>query len=133
MSRASSLPSDRSFGGTFVAVFFLMAGWAVWTDRLMPAGAYAALGAVTLMVTLTRPSLLHPMNRAWMKVGSMLHTIVNPIVLGAIYFVVITPVGVAMRMARRDVLRRRMEPDILTYWIEREPPGPAPDSLPHQF
>lgn len=133
MSIAVPLPSDRSFGFTFMVVFLLVAVWAAWTSRVAIALPCAALSALTLTIALLRPSLLRPLNRAWMKLGAALHAVVNPLVLGAIFFVVIAPVGIAMRLAGRDALRRRLDREARSYWIEREPPGPPPESLPHQF
>ena len=133
MSRPVPLPSDRSFGLTFVVVFLLGAAWAAWTRHVPIAIVLAALAALTLAVTLANAKLLHPLNRAWMKVGAAIHAVVNPIVLGGIFFLVIAPLGIVMRLAGRDALRRRLEPEARTYWIERAPPGPAPDSLPNQF
>ena len=133
MSRPVPIPSDRSFGFTFVVVFVLGFAWAAWTRHVPLAIVLAALAALTLAVTLANAKLLHPLNRAWMKVGAAIHAVVNPIVLGGIFFLVITPFGLVMRLAGRDALRRRLEPEARTYWIERAPPGPAPDSLPNQF
>ena len=133
MSKPVPLPSDRSFGFTFVVVFLLGTAWAAWTRHVPVAIVLAVLCGVTLAVTLANAKLLHPLNRAWMKVGAAIHAVVNPIVLGGIFFLVIAPVGIVMRLAGRDALRRRLEPDARTYWIERAPPGPAPDSLPNQF
>ena len=133
MSKPVPLPSDRSFGFTFVVVFLLGTAWAAWTRHAPAAIVLAALCGITLAVTLANAKLLNPLNRAWMKVGAAIHAVVNPIVLGGIFFLVITPIGIVMRLAGRDALRRRLQPDARTYWIDRAPPGPAPDSLPNQF
>jgi hypothetical protein len=68
-----------------------------------------------------------------MKFGALLHSVVSPLVLGAIYFLVFTPVAWAMRLSGRDILRRKLDSTAQSYWIKRDPPGPAPDSLPNQF
>lgn len=126
-------PSDRSFGFTFVVVFLLIAAWQAWSSGLLVAGVFAAASAVTLLITLVRPALLAPFNRLWMKFGALLHAVVNPIVLGGMYFLLITPIGIGMRIFGRDALKRRLDPQAASYWEKRDPPGPAPDSLPFQF
>jgi hypothetical protein len=126
-------PSDRSFGYTFAVVFLLIGAWQAWAGRFVAASVLALLCAVTLAITLVRPSLLSSLNRAWMKFGALLHAVVNPIVLGGMYFLLITPVGIVMRLFGRDALKRRLDGEAASYWVERSPPGPPPDSLPHQF
>ena len=132
MNSPPPLPSDRSFGVTFVVVFALLAAlgwWRAWAWAVWPAG----LALLTLAVTLARPALLHPLNRQWMRLAELLHRIVSPIVLGAIFYGMFTPVAAFMRIIGRDAMRRRFEPAARTYWIERTPPGPDPKSLPDQF
>lgn len=126
------LPSDRSFGTLFVAVFGLLGTYSWW--RGGPAYPWAfGLSALTLIVTLARPQLLAPANRAWMKLAEVLHHVVSPVVLGIVFFGILTPTAWVMRLAGRDALKRRFEPAARTYWVEREPPGPDPAGLPNQF
>lgn len=129
----NTMPSDRSFGFTFVVVFVLLAAWQAWIDHVRIALFFTGLSVAVLLVALSRPALLNRLNRAWMKLAELLHRIVSPIVLGGMYFLVITPFGIVMRLAGRDALLRRLDPTARSYWINRDPPGPAPDSLPHQF
>ena len=133
MSKKPELPSDRSFGFTFTVVFTLLALWQAWAGRPLIAGALGVFAVATLAVSLACASLLAPLNRVWMKFGALLHRIVSPIILGAMYLVLIAPVGIAMRLFGRDALRLRLDPAATTYWVKRDPAGPAPDSLPHQF
>jgi large-conductance mechanosensitive channel len=133
MSRHVPLPSERSFGLTFVAFFAVVAAWQAWAGRPVVAMILGGAAASTLLVTLVRPLLLRPLNRAWMKLGALMHAVVNPVVLGAMFFVVIAPIGIVMRLFGRDALRRRLDPHAPSYWVRRDPPGPAPDSLPNQF
>jgi len=124
--------SDRSFGLTFVAVFGLIALWLLWNGK---SGAFvlASLGGLTLAISITRPSLLKPFNRAWIALGNLLHRFVSPIVLGMMYFVVFTSVGVLMRLMGRDPMNKCFQPDAKSYWVDRDPPGPATDSFSQQF
>jgi hypothetical protein len=59
--------------------------------------------------------------------------VISPVVLALIFFLCITPIGWIMRVAGKDTLRLRFEPDADTYWIARQPPGPPPDTLKNQF
>lgn len=126
------LPSDRSFGFTFTAVFTLVGLWVWWRDgswwhwALLAAGLFAA-------AALTVPRILHPLNVLWMRLGALLNRIVSPLVLGVIYFIVLTPVAVFMRARGRDVLYRRFDPQAKSYWVNRDPPGPKVENFPRQF
>jgi large-conductance mechanosensitive channel len=133
MSTHVPLPSERSFGLTFVGFFALVAAWQAWAGRPVVGAILGGAAASTLLVTLVRPLLLRPLNRAWMKFGALMHAVVNPVVLGAMFFVVIAPIAIVMRRCGRDALRRRLDPHAPSYWVRRDPPGPAPDSLPNQF
>ena len=125
MNNTLQLPSNRSFGWTFVVVFTLVALFAYpWL---------IALAALTAAVTVMRDQWLEPLNRAWMRFGALLNRIVSPLVLGLIFFVVFTPVGMVMRLAGRDAMSRRFEPGRRSYWVPREPPGPREDSFRDMF
>ncbi len=127
------LPSVRSFASLFTGVFALALAYGLykgWASTLN-----AALGAAALAVAaagIFKPAVLEPLNRAWFKFGLLLGKIVSPIVLGVIFFVVITPVSIVTRLAGRDALRLRKR-SVNSYWIDRAPPGPAPDSFKNQF
>jgi hypothetical protein len=84
-------------------------------------------------VALLWPAVLAPLNRIWTRFGLLLHRIVSPVVLGVMFFGVVTPMGLVMRALGKDPLRLRFDPAARTYWIERRPPGPAPDTLNNQF
>jgi O-antigen/teichoic acid export membrane protein len=123
--------SNRSFGLVFAAVFLIIALWplmskgSVRTWSLIIAGIFAALAFIA-------PSVLGGMNRAWMKLGLLMGRVVSPIALGLLFFVVFTPIGWLFRLAGKDPLRLR-KPEGSTYWINRSPPGPKPESLKNQF
>ena len=119
------MPSDRKFGWTFAALFFLVG--ALSHPWMM------AVGAALAIVTLTRAHWLAPLKHAWMKFGELLNRIVSPVVMGVIFFAVFTPVALVMRAMGRDALCRRYEPQAPSYWKCREPPGPAEDSFRNLF
>ncbi len=127
------LPSERSFGLLFAAVFAGFAGWAWYTGRTTFAAALGVVAGVFLVLALAAPRALALPNRAWFRVGLALNAVVSPIVLGAMFVLMFVPVALAMRFAGRDPLKRRFDPSAATYWIERRPPGPPPESFKQQF
>jgi len=126
------LPSNRSFGFTFPAVFVIAGAYGLWQGGAALSWLLA-LAALTALVTFMREAWLTPLNRAWMKLGELLGRVVSPVVLGVIYFAVFTPVGVAMRLCGRDAMARAFDHGLKTYWIRRDPPGPADDSYRNMF
>ena len=68
-----------------------------------------------------------------MKFGELLHRIVNPLVMGVIFFGLITPVGIFMRIIGRDAMNRQIQVEKPSYWIERQPPGPTSESMIKQY
>jgi hypothetical protein len=132
MPKDFPLPSNRSFGTLFTVVFALLAGLAWWKGSAA-FGWLAAAAAIFALVTLIRPDWLAPLNRAWMGLAYFLNKVVSPIVLGILYYGMVTPFGFVMRLMGKDPMRRKFDAAAGSYWIERQPPGPPPDSLRDQF
>jgi hypothetical protein len=132
MDNAPRPGSDRVFGLFFAVVFALAGGWIAWSGR--PWGwALVAGAAVLALLALVAPARLHPANRLWFALGMLLARIVNPVVIGVMFFAVITPIGLLMRAFGQRPLQLRFEPGRASYWIERTPRGPAPSSMRDQF
>ena len=125
-------PSDRTLGLVFAAFFCavgllpLLRHHAIRPWALIAAGGFLILG-------LACPSILRPLNYIWMKLGLLLHTITSPIILGALFYLVLTPFALIMRLFGKDLLRLRFEPVSGSYWLPRNPPGPTPESMRNQF
>ena len=96
----------------------------VWA--LIPSAAFA-------IVSLLVPFVLAPLNRLWTRFGMLLHRVVSPVALGILYFCVVTPTGLLLRVFGKDPLKLRMDRTATSYWIARSPPGPAAESLKNQF
>ena len=90
-------------------------------------------GVIFLLSGVLYPRILGPFNRLWLKLGLVLHAIVSPVVMGLLFYSTVTPIGVLFRWLGKDPLRLRLDHDADTYWIERRPPGPAPNTMPRQF
>ena len=123
-------PSERATGLVFAAVAVIVA--VVW--RNSPNILWWALGiAATLaVVSLIAPALLKPLNSLWFKFGLLLHRIVNPVVMFAIFALVFVPAGAIMRLWH-DPLRVRRARDASSYWIDRKEDEATPGSMANQF
>ena len=113
----------RDFGlttGAIVAVLF--GAFFPWVlERAYPIWPWVVLGVLGGWA-LIAPQSLRPVYRGWMKVGLLLSKVTTPIVMGAIFFVIIVPVGLIMRVMKRDPLRRSFQRDVASYRIESEQP-----------
>ena len=112
--------------------FALLAGYLAWKGSTWWPLPLAA-APVFLILALTRPALLAPLNRAWTRLGLLLGAIVAPVVMGVIYFGLITPMALLARLLGKDFLRLRLDRQAPSYWIDRQPPGPPPLSMKNQF
>jgi len=124
--------SNRSFGVVFAVVFAIIGLLPLLFGRAPRLWALA-VAALFLAVALLVPGLLAPLNRLWLRLGLLLHRVVSPVAMGIVFFGVITPMALVMRLLGKDPLRLRFDRNAPTYWIERHPPGPAPESLKDQF
>lgn len=129
----STLPTERTFGLFFTAIFLLATGYAWYKDFTNAwVEAFLGLSLIFLICTLAMPNVLRPLNKAWYQLGLMLGRFVSPVVLGILFFIVITPVAIAMRLAGRDALLLKKR-NVDSYWIDRKPTGPEPESFKEQF
>jgi hypothetical protein len=135
MSIASppKLPTERSFGLMLTAVFAILGISAIIGHRswIVCGGYFIAAGAFGLL-SLTHPRVLAPLNKAWFYLGRALGKIISPIVMGIIFFGILTPVALATRLFGRDELRLKRRA-INSYWLDRTSPLEAAQSFKNQF
>ena len=125
--------SDRSFGLVVAGFFVVVAVLPVLQRPPSSVRWWAiAVAAGFLALALLRSEWLRPLNRAWQKLGLSLSRIVSPVVLALLFYAVMTPAALLMRVCGVDPLRLRRG-TVTSYWILREPPGPAPQSMKNQF
>jgi hypothetical protein len=131
--RKVALGSNRKFGLAFGILFAILGLWPLFHQSGSPKWGLIALSTAILAAALLRPHWLMPLNRAWFKLGLALSRIVNPVGMGILFFGAVVPLGWYLRRKGEDLLRLKMNAHAGTYWIEREPPSPAPDSMKKQF
>ncbi len=129
----SSLPSERTFGFVFTGIFLLIAAYLWYHDgKTVAIQTFLLLAAAFLAFTLFMPIALRPLNKAWYKLGLLMGRVVSPIVLGVLFFILITPIAIVMRLAGRDPLKLRKQ-NVQSHWVDRSPPGPESTSFKDQF
>lgn len=124
--------SNRGFGITFSVVFFLIGSWVLYVggeSYLIWYGIAALFAALSAFAA----GLLAPLNRLWMRFGLLLFYIINPIILVLLFFVVLTPYGLLMRLIGKVSLKKGFDKGAATYWVERENGGPSPESIRRQY
>ncbi|UYN95186.1 MAG: hypothetical protein KIT25_24785 [Enhydrobacter sp.] len=124
--------SDRGFGYVFAGVFGIVTAISLWRSGTTWHWSLP-LAAAFLVVALVHPKLLAPLNRLWLKFGLLLYKVMNPLILGLLFFVTIMPIGLVMRAFGKDFLRLKLDRNASSYWIVRTPPGPPPQSMKNQF
>ena len=128
----AAIGSDRSFGLIVGGIIVVIASWPLLRGE-SPYYIALGIGGALMLFALVLPRVLHPLNRAWMKFGLLLGTIVTPIIMFAVYAMTVVPIGLLLRLFGKDVLGLQRKPEGQSYWIERDPPGPEPESLKQQF
>ena len=124
--------SNRATGLVFAAVFAIIALWPLWKSGAVREWALIAAAAIAI-VALAIPRALGSLSRAWHGLGLVMHRVMNPLVMGLLFYLTVTPTGLLMRLFGKDPLRLRFDPEAKSYWIERRPPGPAPETMRYQF
>jgi len=132
MTLTKGVPSERKFGAMFAVVFAAMALFNLFKGAVAWAFCQGFLALVFAALAWVLPHWLAPLNRAWFQLGLLMGRVVSPVVLGVLFFGLITPVGCIGRWLGRDELRLRRS-DRPSHWIDRKPAGPAPDSYKNQF
>ena len=124
--------SDRNFGFVFTG-FFLLVGLSPLRHHLPPRIWAFIVSGVLLLISLIVPKILSPANFLWTKLALLLHRIMSPVAMGAVFFLVATPIAAIMKMLGRDPLRLAYDRNAKSYWIGRPASQPAPRSMENQF
>lgn len=124
--------SNKSFGITFAVVFALIGLFPLLHGGHIRLWALA-IGAIFAAIAFIRPALLAPLNKVWFRFGMLLHKIVNPLILGLMFFVIITPLALVIRLFGGKLMALDFDKSQSSYWVRRSPPGPEAQSIRNQF
>ena len=113
------ISSNRSFGFVFFVVFLVISLWPLKSQGDLRLWAFI-LSLIFLVLGVLNSKFLTPLNKLWYKFGILLGSIVSPIVMGVVFFIVVTPIGRIMRFLGKDMLRIKKNKLVSTYWINRE-------------
>ena len=115
------ISSNRNFGLVFFVVFLIVSLWPLTNGE--PIRIWSTIiSLVFLILGLMNSKLLAPLNILWCKFGMILGTIISPIVMGIVFFLVITPIGIILRIMGKDLLKKSYDKKKKTYWIKRGKP-----------
>jgi len=114
------ISSNRSFGIVFFIVFLLIALYPLLKANDLRIWSLF-ISFVFLVLGLINSKILTPLNRLWFKFGLLLGRFISPLIMGIIFFVVVTPIGIIMRLLKKDLLNLKYNKKE-TYWIDKSGP-----------
>ena len=124
--------SDRTFGVTLAVIGVAVGTLKLWRGH-SSGWLWLAAATVPLVLAFSWTAALAPLNRLWLRFSLVLYKVVNPIVMALLFFVTVVPTGLVLRARGKDLLRLKRDPKVTSYWIDREPPGPTPDTMKRQY
>ena len=111
--------SNRSFGILFFIVFLLIAFWPL--TKQGEVNLYLiSIALIFLVLGLLNSKILTPLNKAWIKLGEILGIIVAPVVMAIVYFIILTPISLLVRLFGKDLIGMKFSNDIKSYWVKRK-------------
>ena len=114
------ISSNRNFGIVFFIVFLLIALYPITNNEDIRIWSLI-ISVIFIILGLLNSKILTPLNKLWFKLGIFLGKIVSPLIMGVIFFFVVTPIGLIMRMLVKDILNLKKNKD-KSYWIEKNGP-----------
>ena len=115
----SNMGSNQSFGVVFSVFFLIISFWPLFTEGTIRIWAIF-IAILFLLISYFKPDALYPLNKIWFKFGLLLGSIVSPIVMGIVFFIIVTPIGIIMRIIGKDLLNKKINNSVKSYWIKRE-------------
>ncbi len=114
------ISSNRSFGIVFFIVFLIIALYPLLNSEGIRVWSII-ISLIFLILGLINSKILNPLNKLWFKFGILLGRIISPLVMGVIFFLVVTPIGILMKILKKDLLNLNYNNN-KSYWIEKNEP-----------
>ena len=112
--------TNRSFGLLFFIFFLILGLWPLINSNKEVNYFFIIISIFFLVLGLINSKLLTPLNKLWIKLGEILGIIIAPMIMALIYFVILTPISLTVRIFGKDLLGLKFSQDIKTYWIKRK-------------
>ena len=112
------ISSNRSFGIVFFLIFLLIAIYPLTYNSEIRIWSLI-ISLSFLILGIMNSKILLPLNKIWFKFGILLGLVFSPVIMGFIFFLVVTPIGILMRVLRKDLLNLKFS-NLETYWIEKK-------------
>ena len=114
--------SNRSFGIIFFVVFMIIALWPLLNSENVRIWSLV-ISIIFFFLGILNSKFLTPLNKLWMKFGLLLGKVISPIIMALIFFAVVSPIGLIMRLLRKDLLNLKYNKKCKSYWIEKKGPN----------
>ena len=116
----NNLTSNRNFGIVFFIVFLLISLYPIINNEDIRIWSII-IALIFFILGIINSNLLSPLNKIWFKFGLQLGKIISPLIMGLIFFLVVTPIGLIMRLLGKDLLNLKLNKN-KTYWVEKSDP-----------
>ena len=111
--------SNRSFGVLFFVVFLVVGFWPMLNNEA-PNYYLILFSLIFLILGLVNSKILSPLNLGWIKLGEILGKIIAPIVMAIVYFLILTPISLLVRLFGKDLIEMKFNNNVKSYWIKRK-------------
>ena len=113
-----SKENNKGFGLLFFIVFLIISLWPLLKGE-NPRVYFFPIAFLFLILGIMNSKVLTPLNKIWIKFGELLGMIIAPIIMGIVYFIVLTPISLLIKFLRKDLLNLKFSNKVKTYWIKR--------------
>ena len=114
----NNLPTEKNFGLTFACVFIIIGLWPLFSSEPIRLWSFI-VSIILVIISFTFSKILRPFNKWWFKFGLLLRSVVSRIVIPLVFYLVVTPMGLLMRLLGKDFLGKKFKPDSSSYWMDK--------------